>query len=180
MMRRHGALALCALQLLLLPPPACAQLDASWTPAGDGPLPLSDNYRSKLRKLCRLLDKDQLPAKMESKRRSIADQCAQLREADAAGDGSVGGPPLPGWVLGVIIVVVVGALLADRASKSFQEGIGVGQALGGGHAAGGGGAGTGADEAAVRAQRAAFLAKVGNGGGGGGDLAESLRQRQVS
>ena len=177
MMRRHGALALCALQLLLLPPPACAQLDASWTPAGDGPLPLSDNYRSKLRKLCRLLDKDQLPAKMESKRRSIADQCAQLREADAAGDGSAGGGP-PGWVLGVIIVVVVGALLADRASKSFQEGIGVGQALGGGSAAGGGGAGTGADEAAVRAQRAAFLAKVGNGGGG--DLAESLRQRQVS
>ena len=83
MVWRHGALALCALQLLLLPPPGCAQLDASWTPAGDGPLPLSDNYRSKLRKLCRLLDKDQLPAKMESKRRSIADQCAQLREADA-------------------------------------------------------------------------------------------------
>ena len=178
MMWRHGALALCALQLLILPPPGCAQLDASWTPAGDGPLPLSDNYRSKLRKLCRLLDKDQLPAKMESKRRSIADQCAQLREADAAGDGSVGGPPLPGWVLGVIIVVVVGALLADRASKSSGGGMGVGQALGGGSPAGGGGAGTGADEAAVRAQRAAFLAKVGNGGGG--DLAESLRQRQVS
>ena len=35
---------------------ADAQLDASWTPSGDGPLPLSDNYRSTLRKLCRLLE----------------------------------------------------------------------------------------------------------------------------
>ena len=65
------AAGMCQLLLLLLalaalPCGTDGQLDASWTPSGDGPLPLSDNYRSTLRKLCRLLDKDKLPPKLAS------------------------------------------------------------------------------------------------------------------
>ena len=46
--------------------PGAAQLSASWTPSGDGPLPLSENYRTTLRKLCKLELKDSLPPKVRS------------------------------------------------------------------------------------------------------------------
>ena len=176
------AAGMCQLLLLLLalaalPCGTDGQLDASWTPSGDGPLPLSDNYRSTLRKLCRLLDKDKLPPKLASSHSTIVRQCGQLAEADAAGGGAAGGDSaIPGWVLGVGVVVVAGAMLADRA------GAGRGMASGG-QALGGAASGTtaGVDDAAVRAQRAKFLDKLGGsssgGTGSGADLAESLRQR---
>ena len=149
---------------------ADAQLDASWTPSGDGPLPLSDNYRSTLRKLCRLLEKDKLPPKLASSRSTIVSQCEQLREADAAGGSTYGsGSPVPGWVLGVGAVVVAGMMLADRA----RGGNFGGQALGGGDA---GGAAAGANDAELRARRARFLDQL----GGGDDLAASLRRRQAA
>ena len=145
-----------------------AQFDASWTPSGDGPLPLSENYRSTLRKLCRLLEKDQLPPKLSSSRSTIAHQCEQLRDADAAA-GGLPASPVPTWVLGVGAVVVVGMMFADRARGSS---LGPGQALGGGSA----GVATSANDAELRAQRAKFLDRL----GGSADLAESLRQRQAA
>jgi hypothetical protein len=149
---------------------AAAQFDASWTPSGDGPLPLSDNYRSTLRKLCRLLEKDQLPPKLASSRSTIVGQCEQLREADAAGGSAyANGSPVPGWVIGAGAVVVVGMMLADRArGGSFS-----GQTLGG---ATGSDVSTSASDAELRARRAKFLDQL--GGSSGDDLAQSLRQRQ--
>jgi hypothetical protein len=50
-----------------------------WTPNGDGPLPSSERYRGKLRTLCDLLDKGQLPPKQPNQN-VIQQQCARLRE----------------------------------------------------------------------------------------------------
>ena len=63
--------------------PGAAQLSASWTPSGDGPLPLSENYRTTLRKLCKLELKDSLPPKVRS-----------------ASFTTVSSPLLPAYVLG--------------------------------------------------------------------------------
>jgi hypothetical protein len=54
MMRASVGVGLLALLLCALSPPARA-LDLSWVPTGDGPLPSSENYRGKLRKLCDLI-----------------------------------------------------------------------------------------------------------------------------
>ena len=151
---------------------AAAQLDASWTPSGDGPLPLSDNYRSTLRKLCQLLEKDKLPPKLDSSRSTIVHQCEQLREADAAGGSTYGdGSPVPGWVLGVGAVVGVSMMLVDR----VRGGKFSGQALGG---VSGTGVPTSATDAELRARRAKFLDQL--GASSGDNLAQSLRQRQTA
>ena len=69
-----------AVVLLLLSAavPSHSQLDASWTPAGDGPLPLSDNYRSTLRKLCKLERQDNLPPKVRGFNAATVPTCAHL------------------------------------------------------------------------------------------------------
>ena len=83
-----GKFAVCMLfskswPLLLLSSSLCVVVafeKMEWTANGDGPLPSSERYREKLRKLCDLLDKGQLPPKQPN-RNVIKQQCRRLREA---------------------------------------------------------------------------------------------------
>ena len=86
-----------------------------------------------------------------------------MAEADAAGGGAAGGDSaIPGWVLGVGVVVVAGAMLADRA------GAGRGMASGG-QALGGAASGTtaGVDDAAVRVPHTKLVVGLAAGWCGG-------------
>jgi hypothetical protein len=88
------------LNLLIVVPRASSALEASWIPATssgstaedattsmDGPLPLSKNYRDKLRKLCKLMDSPtrspSSPNRMEENRnRELRMMCQRLKQDD--------------------------------------------------------------------------------------------------
>jgi len=79
--------------LLLLFVCGCYSLDVNWLPAeADGPLPLSEKYRSSLRQLCtRLADKNSqsFAEDVEKTRPNIKTMCKRLAEDDlASGTGA--------------------------------------------------------------------------------------------
>lgn len=89
--------------------------DASWTPSDpDGPLPLSKNYRSTLRKLCRFLrTEQQVPPQVKVQKDVLIRLCKKLREEDKATgwqpgndswfDGIDGGKVAWGVFIGAIV-----------------------------------------------------------------------------
>jgi hypothetical protein len=90
-------------------------LDLNWMPAdedGDGPLPLSENYRDQLRKLCAILadpNNDQ-PPEIAGKREIIDRKCAKLKQSDSGssfGSGSFGSSAGASEALGYIIAAAV-------------------------------------------------------------------------
>jgi len=74
------------LRLLLIFFPFALGFDASWTPSDpDGPLPLSKNYRSTLRKLCRYLRTEQkVPPQVQVQQDVLIRLCKKLRQEDKA------------------------------------------------------------------------------------------------
>lgn len=56
--------------------------DVSWIPSDpDGPLPLSSNFRSSLRKLCNLIDQGKVPPDLEGdKLLVVRKMCVKLKE----------------------------------------------------------------------------------------------------
>lgn len=89
------------LNLLIVVPRASSALEASWIPATssgstaedatstsmDGPLPLSKNYRDKLRKLCKLMDSptrspSSLNRMEENRNRELRMMCQRLKQDD--------------------------------------------------------------------------------------------------
>ena len=97
--------------------PAADALHARWIPAGDDPLPHSESYRSKLRRLCELIQQGKkLPPKLASRRRDIVGQCEKLASADSPstwqpwGFGSDGG--LPAWLRWGIFIAIALFLLS--------------------------------------------------------------------
>jgi len=63
-------------------------LDVSWLPADpEGPLPVSKEFRDKLRSLCNSLSPSFLSSLSVTKRDQITKMCAQLAVADSAASG---------------------------------------------------------------------------------------------
>ena len=63
-----------------------SSLDVRWTPSdadGDGQLPLSENYRKNLRKLCDMLRTNQaLPNDIRKQRKTLEKECSKLQRDD--------------------------------------------------------------------------------------------------
>lgn len=61
----------------------CKGFDASWISSDDGQLPLSEKYRTQLRKLCELIrSQKKLPLELEAKRNVLEKQCIRLQRDD--------------------------------------------------------------------------------------------------
>ena len=105
------------LYILAIPCAPVAALHARWIPNGDKPLPMSEEYRSKLRRLCTLIEKGKkLPPKLATRKRDIVSQCRKLADADSPstwqpfGFGADGG--LPGWLRWGIFIAIALFLLS--------------------------------------------------------------------
>ena len=102
----------------------CAALDVSWIPADpDGPLPLSEKYRTSLSKLCKLDEQGKLKALRPTELRRVRAQCAKLRAAAGWGGGmdfNRGG----GSIGALIVMMVCGALLLGRTQRRRAGSVG--------------------------------------------------------
>ena len=91
-------------------------IDVSWIPVdgdGDGPLPLSKNYREKLRKLCVIIKGPRPPPELaeNSKRGAVLRKmCGRLEKDDKQGDFSLltmGGSTPKAVLVGLVGVLAV-------------------------------------------------------------------------
>ena len=115
-----GLFILCASVCFL----SAVSMDVSWIPSeANGPLPLSENYRSSLRTLCSMLQNGkQLSSELELKRPVLKIMCQRLKEDDGGISSALSTPPSS-----TISYLVGGATIAyllytnyESIAKSFK------------------------------------------------------------
>ncbi|GAB5354750.1 hypothetical protein AAMO2058_000146100 [Amorphochlora amoebiformis] len=110
--------------------PLAAVSDVSWTPSGDGPLPLKKSFRDKLRKLCKMVQENPSGVQVENME-NLKKQCAKLAHEDTAAELGLSnggsGPSLLMW-----LVVAAGVYLYfNRGALNTLTGGGTGPRPGG-------------------------------------------------
>jgi hypothetical protein len=132
-MRAAHRAALALVALLAVAAPSSA-LDVSWIPAdldGDGPLPLSAAYRSKLRSLCEFVADPQAaqPPELKAKHAVLRKMCRRLASDDAVGgNGPTHTTQLPFFLTkrGLVTLAIGGGAYAAfqwlQTSKQMRDG----------------------------------------------------------